>query len=265
MTERAPRLTRRRLLTGAAAVGGLATFGGLGACSSATTAGARLVGPEARAVAEAEAARTRTGRVVTARLFPEPRLIDLGGRVVSTWVYGDGLPGPVIRASAGDTIRVTVQNRLPQETSVHWHGIALRNDMDGVPGLTQDPIALGATYRYDFTAPDPGTYFYHPHTGLQLDTGLSGMLVIDDPADPGDYDEEWLVHLDDWVDGTGRTPDQVLTELSSHDMRSMGGGMGGMGMSEFTSPVLGGAGDVDYPLYLINGRPPDDPPSAGIR
>lgn len=269
-------LSRRRLLTGAAALGGLAAVGGLGGCSSSPTAGARLVGPGAQAVADAEAARRRTGRVVTARLVAQPRQVDLGGRVVSTWAYGDGLPGPVIRATAGDTLRVTVQNRLPKESSVHWHGIALRNDMDGVPGLTQDPIAAGASYVYEFTAPDAGTHFYHPHTGLQLDRGLSGMLVVDDPADPGDYDDEWLVHLDDWVDGTGRTPDDVLAGLMDaggsagdddgmHGMSGMdhgggsGMGMGGMGMGEFSSPVLGGAGDVRYPLYLVNGRAPADP------
>ena len=82
-------------------------------------------------------------------------------------------------------------------------------------------------------APDPGTYFYHPHSGVQLDRGLYGVLVIEDPADPGDYDQEWIVVLDDWVDGTGRTPDDVLTELrsakASDDMSGMDhGSMPGM-------------------------------------
>ncbi|MCY7402504.1 MAG: multicopper oxidase family protein [Nocardioides sp.] len=197
--------------------------------------------------------------------------IDLGGPTVQTWAYGDTVPGPLLRATAGDLLAVTVDNRLPAETSVHWHGLALRNDMDGVPGITQDPIGVDETFRYAFTAPDPGTYFYHPHSGVQLDRGLHGVLVVDDPSEPGHYDAEWVVVLDDWIDGTGRTPDDVLATLQSADSGSdssdggmMGGsmpGMGGMGgMGEgMQSPLLGGAGDIDYPHYLINGRIPDAP------
>src|SRR5690606_19193567 len=118
-----------------------------------------------------------------------------------------------LRARAGDLLRVEVDNQLPAETSVHWHGLALSNDMDGVPGLTQDPIAAGGRFTYEFTVPDPGTYFYHSHSGLQLDRGLYGALVIDDPNEPGDYDHDWIVVLDDWLDGTGRTPDDVARDL----------------------------------------------------
>lgn len=162
-----------------------------------------------------------------------------------------------------------MDNQLPVETSVHWHGLALRNDMDGVPHLTQEPIPAGASFDYEFTAPDPGTYFYHPHSGVQLDRGLYGVLIVDDPAEPGGYDDEWSVVLDDWVDGTGRTPDQVLAafQKTSASPDDAGGSMGGMdhgsmmgGMGEgMQSRMLGGAGDVDYPHYLINGRTPATP------
>jgi FtsP/CotA-like multicopper oxidase with cupredoxin domain len=90
---------------------------------------------------------------------------------------------------------------------------------------------------------------------VQLDRGLYGVLVVDDPREPGDYDHEWIVVLDDWTDGTGRTPDQILDSLSSTSGMDHGHMMGG-GRS---SPILGGAGDVDYPLYLINGRTPSAP------
>lgn len=154
----------------------------------------------------------------------------MGGRTVATWAFGDTVPGPLLRATAGDTLRVDVANGLAVDTSVHWHGIALRNDMDGVPGITQDPIAMGESFRYEFVVPDPGTYFYHPHTGVQLDRGLYGVLVVDDPAEPGDYDAEWIVVLDDWVDGTGRSPDDVLRRLQATKASASGdmGGMGGM-------------------------------------
>jgi FtsP/CotA-like multicopper oxidase with cupredoxin domain len=258
-------ITRRSLLRSTAGLVGVLTLGGVAGCSRSGS----VVGPTADAVAAAEAARRVSGRsLVTARLTPRPVTVDLGGHQVDTWAYGDTVPGPLLRARAGDLLLVTVDNQLPTDTSVHWHGVALRNDMDGVPGITQDPIGSGQTFRYEFTAPDPGTYFYHPHSGVQLDRGLYGVLVIDDPAEPGTYDAEWVVVLDDWVDGTGRTPDDVLAKLQESggaadgDMGDMGsmGRMGGMDMGgRMQSPLLGGAGDITYPHYLINGRTPTAP------
>ena len=263
-------ITRRAVLRGAAGFAGVAALGGLASCSRSTGS---VLGPGSDAVATAEAARrVKGGRLVTARLTPRPVTLDLGGRTVRTWAYGDTAPGPLLRATAGDVLRVDVDNQLPAATSVHWHGLALRNDMDGVPGMTQDPIAAGGSFRYEFTVPDPGTYFYHPHSGVQLDRGLYGVLVVDDPAEPGRYDQEWVVVLDDWVDGTGRTPDQVLADLQQTggdgsmggmegmDHGTMTGSMGGMhGMEGMQSPLLGGAGDIAYPHYLLNGRAATDP------
>ena len=259
-----PELSRRNALIGAF---GLAGTAALSACASTNA-----VPATAEAVRRAEALRRSAGqRVVTANLTPRPTTVDLGGPVVKTWAYGDSVPGPLLRARAGDLLRVQVDNQLPESTSVHWHGIALRNDMDGVPGMTQAPIGAGTSFTYDFTVPDPGTYFYHPHSGLQIDRGLYGALLVDDTADPGGYDVEWTVVLDDWVDGTGRTPDDVLKGLtavasgdpsgSGHDMGGMDMGgmdMGGMGEA-MSSPMLGGAGDITYPHYLANGRVPAAP------
>ena len=258
-------ISRRTLLLGAA--GGIVTVGGLSACGASP---GNAVAATSEAVRRAERARQTVGqRTVTARLTPTPVTLDLGGPTVRTWAYGDSLPGPLLRATAGDRLRVVVDNLLPDSTSVHWHGVALRNDMDGVPGITQQPITARSRFTYDFTVPDPGTYFYHPHSGIQLDRGLYGVLLVDDPHEPGDYDAEWVVVLDDWVDGTGQTPDDVLNGLrqggggmggmSGMDHGSMGGmGMGGMGEGS-QSPLLGGAGDVVYPHYLVNGRVPTAP------
>ena len=273
---------RRTLLIGTASVG-LLTAGGLTAVN-AMTGSDGPVGPNSDAVRRSEANRRTAGqRVVAADLTARRATVSLGGLVVPTWVYGDSVPGPLLRATAGDLLRVNVTNALPAETSIHWHGIALRNDMDGVPGITQSPIKAGSRFTYEFTAPDPGTYFYHPHTGVQLDRGLYGVLIVDDAAEPGDYDQEWIVVLDDWVDGTGRTPDAILAKLRSRsgapgsgDMGDMDmgegetggmdmgdGSMGGMdvgGMGEgMQSPLLGGAGDIDYSHYLVNGRTAGSP------
>lgn len=245
-------ISRRGLLLGGLAVAGT---GALAACSDPTGTTPSTFATPARL-------RPSAGqRVVEHRLAARATSLDLGGTVVDTWAFGDTAPGPLIRATAGDLLRIRVDNHLPTDTSVHWHGIALRNVADGVPGLTQDPIAAGSSYLYEFTAPDPGTYFYHPHVGVQLDRGLYAPLIIDDPQEPGDYDLEWVVVLDDWIDGTGRTPDDVLNDLtaaSGGDTGSMGGmGVGGMSMGG--DPPFGDAGDVAYPHFLINGRVPTAP------
>lgn len=98
----------------------------------------------------------------------------LGGNYGETavWSYNGQVPGPEIRALQGERLRVTVENRLDQETTVHWHGIRIANAMDGVPHLTQDPIAPGRTFVYEFDLPDAGTYWYHPHHRSVEQVGL---------------------------------------------------------------------------------------------
>ncbi|MGA4842377.1 multicopper oxidase family protein [Streptomyces sp. G45] len=183
------------------------------------------VSPTGPEVAAAEKKRPGGGRVRAVKLTAMPTTLDLGDRTVRSWAYGDDLPGKEIRATAGDTLAVTLANHLPEATTLHWHGLALRNDMDGVPALTQRDIRPGADFTYRFKVPHPGTYWFHPHSGTQQDRGLYAPLIIDDPKEPLEYDKEWVVVLDDWVDGVdGSTPDAVLKELR----RGMDHGGGGM-------------------------------------
>lgn len=250
---------RRTVLLGS--VGAMTSLA-LASCGIGPAPFSREIGPRSAEVRAAEKLRRRPGqRLVTQKIVAQPTTVDLGTQSVETWAYGEGIPGPLIRTTAGDLLRVELTNQLPTDTSVHWHGVAMSNDMDGVPGMTQEPIGADSTFTYEFTTTDPGTYFFHPHTGVQLDRGLYGVLVVDDPHEEGKYDQEWIVVLDDWIDGTGQTPDDVLDDLTS--MAGMGhGGMGDGGMMDmerFRSPYLGGAGDVDYPLYLVNGRVPESP------
>ena len=242
-------------------LGGLATVGSmaLSACSKSASPASRPIGP-------APSLTPSPGQtVVTKSLVAKPTTLDLGGVMVDTWAYGDAAPGPLLRATAGDMLRITLDNQLPEDTTIHWHGIRLRNVADGVPGQTQDPVRPGAAYTYEFTASDPGTYFFHPHVGVQLDRGLYAPLIIDDPSEPGRYDAEWVVVLDDWIDGTGTTPDEVFTDLAGGQGGGMNhGNMGGMhrgsgGMVMSGKLPFGDAGDVVYPHYLINGRTPADP------
>jgi len=80
----------------------------------------------------------------------------------AVWAYDGTVPGPAIRVAQGKPVRIFVSNKLGEDTTVHWHGIRLPNAMDGVPGLTQPPIAPGKSFTYEFTAPDAGTFWYHP-------------------------------------------------------------------------------------------------------
>ncbi|MGB1225617.1 MAG: multicopper oxidase family protein, partial [Mycobacterium sp.] len=221
-------------------------------------------------IAVAEAARPHTGKSVAANLTAAQSDIDLGGTVARTLAYNDQVPGPLIRAAVGDELAVNVVNGLPNPSSLHWHGIALRNDMDGAAPATPN-ISPGGHFTYRFTSPHPGTYWAHPHTGLDADHGLYLPVIIDDPAEPGRYDAEWIVMLDDWTAGVGSSPQQIYDALRAmtasgevspmpgmHNMPAPGTGrmpavpgVGGMGSSE----LLGGdSGDVSYPYYLINGR-----------
>ena len=220
-----------------AALGAIGAAAGCSATSSsagsAGPAGGGLIGPDSPPVGSAEAARRGTGHAVSAVLNPRPETVDLGGVTVRTWAYQGEIPGPEIRVRKGDVVQARLDNMLPDPTTVHWHGVALRNNMDGVPVITQDPVAAGSQSTYRFTAEDPGTYWYHPHVGVQLDRGLYGPLIVEDPAEAGTYDHEWTVVLDDWIDGTGYTPDQVLAALRR--------GMGGMSMAAVSPSPMSSA------------------------
>ena len=242
MSETEPSLDRRRFL--ALAAGGLVLAAGCGRTSSSPPASARAtVGPNHPGVAAAEEARATPGAPLRRfELWAAAATFQLGATTVQTWAYNGVLPGPEIRVTDGDVVEVAIRNDLPEDTSIHWHGLALRNDMDGVPGLTQPPIHPKETFTYRFTAPDAGTYWFHPHMGPQLDRALYAPLVIEGRDEPGRYDVDQVVVLDDWLDGTGTTPDDTIRSLEGMSRGMGSGGMdgGGMAMSMFRSDLLGG-------------------------
>jgi FtsP/CotA-like multicopper oxidase with cupredoxin domain len=128
------------------------------------------------------------------------KLVGAAHPATEVWAYGGSVPGPELRFRQGERLKIEVENALGQETTVHWHGIRLPNAMDGVPRLTQAPIAAnGGRFVYEFELPDAGSYWYHPHLGEgeQLGRGLYGALVVEerDPP-PVDRDLVWL--LSDW-------------------------------------------------------------------
>jgi FtsP/CotA-like multicopper oxidase with cupredoxin domain len=172
-------VSRRRALTGIAAAAGAAL------CTV-------TLPPLARAKGNIREFRLRAAPATQ-------RLVGPAAPETAVWAYDGRTPGPVIRAMQGERLRVHVENALEQPTTVHWHGIRLANAMDGVPYLTQDPIAPGQSFTYEFDAFDAGTYWYHPHfnSSEQVAMGLAGALIIDEPAPPPvDRDVLWVI--DDW-------------------------------------------------------------------
>jgi FtsP/CotA-like multicopper oxidase with cupredoxin domain len=207
------RLTRRGFIAA-----GIASGFAVAACShnQPTSSEAKM---EA-AIKAAEAARPHSGRTVTATLTSQQTDVDLGGVTARTQAFGSTIPGPLIRANIGDELAITVQNRLGEPTSVHWHGIALRNDMDGVEPATPN-IPAGQDFTYRFSVPNAGTYWAHPHLGLEEDMGLYLPVIVDDPTEPGNYDAEWIVVMDDWTDGVGKSPQQLYDALTSPNKPTM--------------------------------------------
>lgn len=262
--DESPRRVSRRAFIGSGIA--VAAIAGAGGATYVLRSRPTLIEPSNALVGQTERLRPSTGNTVQRTLVAKRSKIDLGGRVVDTRTFGDSVHGPLIRATAGDEIRIKLQNDLPSSTTVHWHGLALRNDMDGVPGVTMSTVKASSNFEYVFKAPDPGTYWYHPHVGTQLDTGLYGPLIIDDPKDPGNFDVEAILMLDDWTDGWGKSPESIFK-----DMRA--GGMGGMNMSGMNmsgsisaaEPLGQDTGDVTYPGHVINGKLPADPVTVSAR
>ncbi len=150
-------------------------------------------------------AYTLDGDVKVFQLTAQPvRWNILRDVVVTAWTYNGTVPGPMIRVSEGDQVRVIVKNELPEATSIHWHGLPVPNAMDGVPPFTQPAIEPGETFTYEFTAAPAGTFMYHSHvaTDKQIPVGLYAPLVIepkDPPTDPPAVDE--VLMLGEWTIG----------------------------------------------------------------
>lgn len=171
-----------------------------GAAIAATTAASGLWPASARASA---------AREFTLRAAPsKSQLLPAQYPATPVWSYNGSIPGQEIRVRQGERLRVTFENALAEDTTVHWHGIRLPHAMDGVPYLTQPPVRPGGKFVYEFDAVDAGTFWYHPHQKSyeQVDSGLAGALIIEEKKPPrADRDITWV--MDDWRlqrDGTMR-------------------------------------------------------------
>ncbi len=145
--------------------------------------------------------------------------VDFTGRARSAVTVNGSLPAPILRWREGDTVSIRVANTLADEmTSIHWHGILLPSNMDGVPGLSFDGIAPGEAFQYRFQLRQSGTYWYHSHSMFQEQAGLYGALVID-PLEPPPYrfDREHVVLLSDWTDLDPAALYRRMKKMPMHD------------------------------------------------
>ena len=203
----------------------------------------------------------QTGPTHTLRIAVESADVEVApGHSYRTWVYNGKFPGAEIRVKEGDRLHIALDNKLSEETTIHWHGVPVPNAMDDVPGLTQGPIKPGELFVYDYVADPAGSYIYHSHVGLQLDRGLTGPLIIEEKQPHVQYDRDYVLLLDDFLP---HAPEPIPA----------GGGMMGTGSGRMTGMMQGmgrGSGGtmgsgmmgVEMPAYagiMINGRLPEAP------
>ncbi len=190
-------LSRRRFVQGLAAGGSLLGLG---------------VAPT---LSRAEQARLRTGpEVIKAAHFDltySPTKVNFTGKEKIATAINGSVPAPVLRWKEGETVTLRVNNQLADDTSIHWHGIILPPDQDGVPGISFGGIKPGESFTYRFPITQAGTYWYHSHSGFQEQTGAYGAIVIDPiEPEPFSYDRDYVVMLSDWSD---EDPNNIFAKL----------------------------------------------------
>ncbi|PHA02277.1 copper oxidase [Bacillus pseudomycoides] len=203
------------------------------------------------------------------------------GVVVPVWTFNGSSPGPEIRVKKGEKVKVTLKNELSAPVSIHWHGYPVPNNMDGIPGVTQDAIEPGKSFTYEFEANVPGTYWYHSHQDSvnQLDRGLYGALIVEDTNEK--YDKDYTLMLDEWVTDKKEIDKQIKemtkgkmeksednkSSMDHENMKDMDHSSMDMGSNKKESGNMAGMdhGNMDmaghnmsmYDLFTINGKSGD--------
>ncbi|WP_095065255.1 copper resistance system multicopper oxidase [Pseudomonas sp. Irchel s3f19] len=201
--------------------------------------------------------------------------VNITGRPRTALTVNNSLPGPVLRWREGDTVSLRVRNHLDQATSIHWHGILLPANMDGVPGLSFAGIEPGGSYLYQFTLRQSGTYWYHSHSGLQEQAGVYGAIVIEPrEAEAHRYQRDHVLLFSDWSD---QPPEQLLATLKkqsdafNYHKRTLGDFIDDVADNGWRATVAERMGWASMRMsptdladisaatytYLLNGQPPD--------
>ncbi len=194
-----PSVSRRQFVQGLAAGGALM---GLGSVSSASPV-------------KHKAAETLRGNQFNLDVNYQP--VNFTGQNRMATIVNGSVPAPTLRWREGERVTLRVKNKLAEDTSIHWHGLILPTNMDGVPGLSFAGIKPGETFEYQFDLQQSGTYWYHSHSGFQEPVGMYGAIIIDPrESDPVAYDRDHVVVLSDWSDETPRDIYAKLKKLSHY-------------------------------------------------
>ncbi|MEO6167554.1 MAG: multicopper oxidase domain-containing protein, partial [Chitinophagales bacterium] len=216
------------------------------------------------------AGKTAAQKTIRYDLFVNDTVVNYSGKKANGIAINGQIPAPTLEFTEGDTAEIFVHNQMNVETSIHWHGIILPNDQDGVPYLTTAPIQANTTYRYSFPIVQNGTYWYHSHTKLQEQSGLYGALIIHKKK--RETLPDFTVLLSDWTD---ENPHEVLHSLKSandwyaikkHATQNWGeatlkGHFGTKAKQEWLRMLAMDVSDVYYNRFLVNGKTEEHAPS----
>lgn len=261
MNEKKPDSARRRFIQSAAALGLLDAFGTLAPAYAQTGRGG--------------GAELRVGGSNVADLVIDRTPVEFAGRLGSAVTINGTIPGPILRFREGETATLRVTNRLAEDTSIHWHGLLVPSDMDGVPGVSFRGIKPGETFTYRYRVRQNGTYWYHSHSALQEQLGHYAPIIIE-PAgrDPVAFDREYVVMLSDWTfsdpmraiakmkkeGGYFNYQQRTLADFAS-DVEKMGLSAAVQDRAMWAKMRMDPTDILDVTgstyTYLINGLPPD--------
>ncbi|WLD92015.1 multicopper oxidase family protein [Alkalihalobacillus sp. AL-G] len=169
------------------------------------------------------------------------------------WTFNGSVPGSEIRVTEGEKLTINLKNELPDPVTIHWHGVPVPNEMDGIPGVTMNAVQPGETFTYKFTAGVPGTYWYHSHQdGVnQVDKGLYGAFIVKPKGNKGMPDRDYTLLLDEWMSSRGSMEDMDHSEAVNHDKKE--DKEDHSDMSEGEGMDMGHSMSM-YDLYTINGK-----------
>lgn len=268
--------SRRTFVTGLAAGGLLGALGlGRNPAWAGSVPGATQQGTAGQGGAVAQPGQLNVPTGTQLELFIGQSPVNITGTPRTAMTINGGLPGPLLRWREGDTVTIRVNNRLSQMTSIHWHGLILPANMDGVPGLSFHGIEPDGSYLYRFTLKQNGTYWYHSHSGMQEQSGVYGPLVIEAKApEPFSYDREHVIMLTDWTDEDPAALMRTLKKQSDYynnHKRTVGDFISDVGDKGWAATVadrtmwaqmrmdptdIADVSGATY-TYLLNGQAPD--------
>lgn len=193
-----------------------------------------------------------TGNAFT--LTAKETMLNLDDNTMRTaWTFNGTVPGPQLRVKQGETVKIDLKNELPEPVTIHWHGLPVPNNMDGIPGQTQNAVKPGESFTYQFKVDVPGTYWYHSHQNgvVQVDKGLYGSFVVE-PKDAQPADKDFTVVLDEWMEDESMShggEDGKGTE-SSNTSGQAGMDMGNMGTEMSDAEMM----PLMYTIFSANGK-----------